>query len=141
MELLDTDDAKSSLLKKSAQFKKGLENEVQLLTDNTQKIVTNALIIGGTLAVTYIIVRQFSKRKKSKGKSKTKKIKFVQDSNARLQNASYDDDDSEPGIVSQIGSALAAQATVFLLNLAKEKLSGYLQSHFAKEAETSNERS
>jgi hypothetical protein len=140
MELLETDDAKSSLLKKSAQFKKGLENEVKLLTDNTEKLVTNALIIGGTLAVTYIIIRQLSKTKKSKRKSKTKKIKFIQDSDAKLQTAS-NDDDSEPGIVSQIGSALAAQATVFLLNLAKEKLSAYLQSHFAKEADTSNERS
>jgi len=140
MELLETDDAKSSLLKKSAQFKKGLENEVKSLTDNTEKLVKNALIIGGTLAVTYIIIRQFTKTKKSKGKTKTKKIKFIQDSDAKLQTAS-NDDDSEPGIVSQIGSALAAQATVFLLNLAKEKLSAYLQSQFAKEADTSNERS
>ena len=73
MELLETDDAKSSLLKKSAQFKKGLENEVQLLTDNTQKIVTNALIIGGTLAVTYIVVRQFSREKSRRENQKLKK--------------------------------------------------------------------
>jgi hypothetical protein len=47
--------------------------------------------------------------------------------------------DSEPGVVSKIGSALAAQATVFLLNLAKDKLATYLQSQFTKEAEPKNE--
>ena len=47
--------------------------------------------------------------------------------------------DSEPGVVSKIGSALAAQATVFLLSLAKDKLAEYLQSQFNKEAEQKNE--
>ena len=52
MELLETNDPKSLLLKKSAKHKKGLEDEIKLFSENTDKIVTNALIIGGTLALT-----------------------------------------------------------------------------------------
>ena len=39
---------------------------------------------------------------------------------------------STPGIVSQIGTALASHATVFLLTIAKEKLSEYLKSQIEK---------
>jgi hypothetical protein len=134
MELLETNDPKNLLLKKSARHKKLLEDEVKLLSENTEKLVTNALIIGGTLAVTYFLVRQFSKSK-SKKKSKTKKIHLIKGSEAKVETPSVQEE-SEPGIVSQIGSALAAQATVFLLGLAKDKLSGYLQTHFDKDAGT-----
>jgi hypothetical protein len=139
MELLETNDAKGLLLRKSAKHKKGLEDEIKLLSENTEKIVTNALIIGGTLALTYVLVTQFSKSK-SKGKSKGKKIKLVKERDADVEEASLDDG-SDDSIVSRIGSAIAAQATVFLLGLAKDKLSAYLQTNFKKEAETTNERS
>ena len=78
MELLETNDPKGVLLKKSAKHKKELEDEIKLLSEHTEKIVTNALIIGGTLALTYLLISQFSKSK-SKGKSKSKKIKLIKD--------------------------------------------------------------
>jgi hypothetical protein len=37
--------------------------------------------------------------------------------------------------MSQVGSALAAQATVFLLDLAKDKLADFLKPHFDKKEE------
>lgn len=138
MELLESSDAKSLLMQKSAKHKKDLEEEIKLLSENTERIITNALIIGGTLAVTYFLVRQFSKAK-SKSKSKAKKIKAVKENDSKGEFS--EDDNSTPGIVSQIGSALAAQATVFLLDLAKDKLSAYLQANLDKEAQPSNERS
>ncbi len=61
MALLESNDPKLVLLKKSAQHKKDLENEVKVLSESTEKIITNALIIGGTLAVTYFLVRQFTR--------------------------------------------------------------------------------
>jgi hypothetical protein len=139
MELLESDDAKSVLLKKSAMHKKELEDEVRLLSENTEKIVTNALIIGGTLAVTYFLVRKFTKKSKAGKRAKVKKIKLVNDSGESTVTTAAEK--SDPGIMSQIGSALAAQATVFLLDLAKEKLSTFLQSRLDTEAETTNERS
>lgn len=139
MELLESSDAKSLLMQKSAKHKKDLEEEIKLLSENTERIITNALIIGGTLAVTYFLVRQFSKSK-SKSKSRAKKIKAVKENDLK-GDSSLEHDNSTPGIVSQIGSALAAQATVFLLDLAKDKLSAYLQANLDKEAQPSNERS
>jgi hypothetical protein len=131
MELLETDDPiKSQLLKKSAQHREELEQDVQLITERTQRVVTNALIIGGALALTYFMVRQFSGSKK-KSKGKTKKIRVV---NATAEPEAFEqvEANAAPGFVAQIGTALASQASVFLLSLAKEKLSEYLQSQAEK---------
>ena len=46
-----------------------LNDDVQAVSDRTQKIITNALIIGGALALTYVLVRQLSW-----GKSKKKNL-------------------------------------------------------------------
>ncbi len=142
MELLESDDAKNLLLRKSAMHKRELEDDVKLLSHNTEKFITNALVIGGTLAVTYFLVRKLSKsksRSKSKDRPKVKKIKLVDERTDDQELAAVET--SEPTIMSQIGSALAAQATVFLLDLAKDKLSAFLQTHLDKESVTPNERS
>ena len=134
MELLEPNDYKRELLKKSALHKSELENEVKQISDRTQKVITNALIIGGTLAVTYFLVKQFS-GSKSKGKAKAKKAKVASEN---IEEEENDDDVSQssgvPAIVSQIGSALVSQASILLLNLAKEKLSEYLHSQAEKKA-------
>ena len=139
MELLESNDPKNVLLKKSAKHKKELEEEVKLLSEGTEKIIKNALIIGGTLAVTYFLVRQFS-RSKSKGKSKPKKVRLSRESDSEEATGSTEET-LEPSVVSQIGSAIAAQATVFLLDLAKDKLASFIQTHFDKKPDTNNERS
>jgi hypothetical protein len=131
MELLESNDFKSELLKKSEKHRAELEGEVKLISERTEKILINALIIGGALAATYFLLSQFS-GSKPKRKARTKRIKIV--------NAPASDDSAieesvmpaAPGIVAQIGTALASQATVFLLDLAKEKLSGYLQAQAEK---------
>lgn len=140
MELLETNDPKSVLLKKSAKHRKGIEDEIKVLSENTEKMITNVLIIGGTLALTYLLISQYSKSKKSKGKFKGKKIKLTKENDADAEEADSGDD-SEVSIVSRIGSAVAAQATVFLLSLAKDKLSAYLKTSFNKDAGTTNEHS
>ena len=139
MELMESDEAKNRLVIKSAMHKQELEDEVRLISANTEKIITNTLIIGGTLAVTYFLVRRFTGTK-SKRRSKTKKEKFVRESDDKIEASSGEDTSASPGIVSQIGSALAAQATVFLLDLAKDKLSEFVKTHFDKKVETTNER-
>ncbi|HTJ53698.1 MAG TPA: hypothetical protein VL443_29790 [Cyclobacteriaceae bacterium] len=133
MELLESGDPKSQLLKKAAMQRGALEEEAKLISDRTQKVIVNALVIGGALAATYFLVRQFSGSKK-KSKSKPGRIKLVSSREA--------DDDAEevtevkvPGVVAQIGTALASQATVFLLTLAKEKLAEYMESQAQKKTE------
>jgi hypothetical protein len=130
MELLETDDPiKSKLLKKSAQHREELEHDVQLISERTQRVITNALVISGALALTYFLVKQFSGSGK-KGRSKT--IKVINAAPAEHDESESASVSSAPGLVSQIGTALASQASVFLLSLAKEKLSDYLQSQAEK---------
>ncbi len=136
MELLETKDDKELLIKQTEKYKKQLGEEFKTITQNTEKIVTSAVIIGGTLAVTYVVARMFfksSSKRKARKKFKQLNADVEATAGASLQR------DSEPGVVSKIGSALAAQATVFLLSLAKDKLAEYLQSQFNKEAEPKNE--
>ena len=134
MELLDTDDEmKRDLLRKSAHHRDELESEVKLITENTQKIVTNALIIGGSLALTYILVRQFTKAPKRKRRVKAAKIKLVKNEPAS-EVEEYEASSESPGVFSQIGAAMAGQASMFLLNLAKEKLNEFLQSQAEKKS-------
>lgn len=131
MERLGTDDPiKGQLLKKSARHREQLEEEVKVITERTEKMLTTAVIIGGALAVTYLLVRQFS-GSKSKKKSKAAKIKLVQARDSETAPAVAEEPEA-PGIISQIGTALVSQATVLLLQIAKEKLGEYLQSQASK---------
>jgi hypothetical protein len=137
MELLESDDPKNELLKRSARLREDLDDEVKLITERTEKIITNALIIGGALVATYMLVRIFS-GSKSKRKPKYKKIKVV---NAPAAEAEETEEPSVvSGIVSEIGAAVAAQATSFLLTLAREKLAEFLQAQAEKKS-TENEHS
>src|SRR6187551_479083 len=131
MELLEPDDYKRELLKKSALHKSELEEEVKQISDRTQKVITNALIIGGTLAVTYFLVKQFS-GSKSKVKTKAKKSKVASEHTEEEDEEEEVTQSGVPAIISQIGTALVSQASVLLLNLAKEKLSEYLESQAEK---------
>ncbi|MBL0741645.1 hypothetical protein [Chryseolinea lacunae] len=137
MELLESNDPKIELLKKSARHRQELEDEVKLISAKTEKIITNALIIGGTLAAAYVLMRQFSGSSK-KPKAKASKIKVVQ-AKAPAAEVEEVEETYAPGIMSQVGSAIASQATVFLLGIAKEKLGDFIQAQFEKKAEL-NER-
>jgi hypothetical protein len=135
MELLETDDpVKGQLLKKSALHREQLEEDARLVSERTEQIITNAVIIGGALAVTYFLVSRFSGSKQKK-KQKAARIKLVQ-SGSREEVAQLASEPESPGIVSQIGTALASQATVFLLGLAKEKLGEFMQAQGEKKPKT-----
>jgi hypothetical protein len=131
MELLDGDEMKQELMRKSAKHREEIEGDFKLITQNTEKIITNALIIGGSLAVTYYLVTKLSGSSKKKGKRKAAKIKLVQ-SGAPETVETTQVEPSSPGVVTQLGTALASQASVFLLNLAKEKLMEYLAERAQK---------
>lgn len=134
MELMETDDpVKSKLLKRSAQYREDLEGEAKVISDRTEKIITNALVIGGSLALTYFLYKQFSGGSKSKHKQKVKKVKVV--SAPAETEEETEGSSGAPTIISQIGTALVSQASVFLLSLAKEKLSEYLQSQAQKKTD------
>ncbi len=131
MEMIDSDDpVKGQLLRQSAHHREQLEEDVKLISERTEKIITNALIIGGALAATYFIVSRFSKPKKKK---KVKKVRIVKsDATANEQVVVAAEEPEAPGLISQIVTPLATQATVMLLTLAKEKLDEFMQSQTAR---------
>jgi len=133
MELLETQDPeKRKLLETSQRHRRELEKEVQGISQRTERVLTNALIVGGVLALSYYAVRQFSK---SKSKKKNKKEEVASTENGKLEvveaNASRD---AAPSLVSEIGSKVINQVTLILIELAKEKLMEYLQSRKKNDA-------
>lgn len=137
---LETDNPeKGQLLQRSAHHREVLEEEMKALTEKSEKILTNALIIGGALALTYFLVSGLSSATR-KRKTKTRKVQLV---SGKQEEDDSDDATShveEPGIVAQIGSVLMAQATGLLLSIARDKLVEFLQSQAAKK-DNSHERS
>jgi hypothetical protein len=124
MELLESQDPeKKKLIETSDRHKQALEKDLHDLTKKSERMITNALIIGGTLALTYFVISSLSGRKK-KRKNKI----------ARAQAPSLDGEDTEeeehhsPSVVSQIGTRVMDQATLMILEIAKEKLFEYLES-------------
>jgi hypothetical protein len=80
------------------------------------------LIIGGSLAVTYFIISQW-------GKSKSKKKKASEKEGAGFTAEPESDEASAvPSLFSQIGNKVINQASLILLDIAKEKLLEYLES-------------
>lgn len=124
MELLETQDPeRRRLIETSDRHKRELEREVKEMSDKTEKVVKNALIIGGVLAVTYLLVTQLSSGKKKKS-SKPK---------ATEQEATEDEAETTPNVFSQIGAKVADTATLVLLDLAKEALSEFLKNRKQKD--------
>ncbi len=126
MELLETQDPeKKRLIESSLRHKQEMEREVKDISDRSEKMLKNALIIGGALALTYVVVNQLSSTKTKKKKAKHPK------------NVSIEEEDDEevesPSMLSQMGDKLVSTATLFLLDLAKEKLSDYLQTKKTKD--------
>jgi len=125
MELLETQDPeKRKLLETSSRHRQEMEREIKDISQKTEKVLKNTLIIGGALALTYIVVSQLSSSKSKKRKSR--KEKEVE--------SSPDEEpiDQSPSLLSKMGDKALNMATVLLLDLAKEKLSEYLQHRKSK---------
>ena len=126
MELLETQDPeKKRLIESSLRHKQEMEREVKDISDRSEKMLKNALIIGGALALTYVVVSQLSSTKTKKKKSKHPKDVTIEDEEEEMNES--------PSMLSQMGDKLVSTATLFLLDLAKEKLSDYLQNKKTKD--------
>jgi hypothetical protein len=132
MELLETQDPeKKRLLETSDRHKHELQKEVKAISDSTERVLKNALIIGGTLAVTYLIVSQLSSSKKKKKKASAKLNTGEAATDSSLEEDS--ESNSRPSFLSQMGERLATQATALLLGIAKDKLAEYLSNRNQKD--------
>lgn len=125
MELLETQDPeKKKLIETSNRHKQEMEKEFADLSSKAERIITNALLIGGALALTYFAVSQLSGSKRKK-----KKKNRV----ATSEEGDAEDHQEGPSFLSQVGEKVMAQATVMLLDIAREKLTEYLQSRKSNE--------
>jgi len=132
MELLETQDPeKKRLIESSDRHKHELQKEVKAISDSTERVLKNALIIGGTLAVTYLIVSQLSSSKKKKKKAKAKQSAGEETTDSSLEEDN--ESNSHPSFLSQMGERLATQATALLLGIAKDKLAEYLSNRNQKD--------
>ncbi len=122
MELLETQDPeRHRLIETSNWHKSELENELTEFSVKTERVITNALIIGGSLALTYFVVKQLTGSSK---KLKQKKGNTLIADDSTIES----EEEEEPSMLSKLSSKLIDQATLILLDLAKEKLLEYLQS-------------
>jgi len=126
MELLETQDPeRRKLLETSDRHKHELEKEVKDMSDKTEKVVKNALIIGGVLAVSYLLISQLGTgKKKKKLKAKSSVVAAADE---------QDDEPEAPGVFAQIGTKVVDTATLVLLDLAKEALAEFLKNRKQKD--------
>src|SRR3982751_6363883 len=113
MELLEGQDPdKKRLIETSERHRRALEKEVSELGAKTEKMVTNALIIGGSLALTYFVVSSLSSgKKKKKRKSKVAKAQVGEEG----EEAEEDGESIiAPTIISMVGSRLINTVTFML---------------------------
>lgn len=109
---------KKRLIEATDRYKSEIESEVESISESTERVLTNALFIGGALALTYLAVTGLRSAKKKK----TKKRRREEDTEV----ADEDVESSTPTVMSQIGEVVITQATMMLLEFAKEKLAEYL---------------
>lgn len=135
MEFFESQDPeKKRLMDEAKKHQENLTDEVRMISERTEKIITNAVIIGGALALTYVLVRQFSGGKSKKKKAKAIKI-VAQAPNETAPEQEEEESDGN-SLLNQIGTKIANEATVLLLNLAKERLSEYMQSKEASKSKS-----
>lgn len=126
MELLETQDPERiKLIETSDRHKRELEKEVKAISDKTEQVLKNALIIGGALALTYFTVSQLSK-----AKSKRKKAKQIIAQGEEEETLISEPE--APSFISQMGERVISQGTLILLDLAKDMLMEYLESRKKK---------
>src|SRR5258706_12442600 len=113
MEFRETKDPyKRRLIEGAERHKDEVEKEVRSLSDKTEKMLINGLIIGGSLVVTYFINSQWGR---SKSKKKKKKAATESTTESESDNAVV-----APSLFSQISNKVINQASLILLDIAKE---------------------
>lgn len=134
MELLETQDPeKKKLIEASDRHKRAMEKELTDLTQKTDRVIKNALIIGGSLALTFLVISALSKKRKKKKK------KLALEAAAQpgvTPEAAEEEEEDGPSVLGTVGTQLLNQASVILLDVARQKLKEYLATR-----NTSNEHS
>lgn len=126
MELLETQDPeRTRLLETSDRHKKAMEKEIAEITKKTDRALKNALIIGGSLAVTFLVISALSKKRKKKKKKRALEAAAKAGEPTDSPDSEQEDDDG-PSVLGQVSKQILNAASVVLLDIARQKLSEYL---------------
>ena len=120
-------DPRSELIEKTALHKKLFQEDVVLVSEQMEKVLVNTLIIGGVLGLGYFLARQFSGSDKPSPRKKMAKPVQADQEEVPMNGS------EKENLFSEVKTIIASQVTAFLLTLAKEKLTEYLQSQEKKE--------
>lgn len=117
MELSETHDPERQRLVEAAlQHKRGLEHEVEKIAFRSEQAIKTALVIGGALAVTYLLVKQLTRAKEQPSESER---------GAAPASAAQP---QEPSLLSAVGGKVVNAATLLLLDVVRERVSDFLKA-------------
>lgn len=120
MKLAEKSDPKEELKEKSIAYKSAIEEDVRVLSDRTEKALTNILIVAGALGASYMVYRTFFSSPKKTKSGKKALLNLSEEAEADPQESRL------ATMLGSVGTVLATQATAFLLAIAREKLIEYL---------------
>lgn len=118
MEILERQSPeKKRLLEEVELHKKAMAGEIQSISNRTTRMATHALLIGGAVLVGYLLVQQAAGSSK-KSKKKSPPVEGDQPTPEPPSNPLW----------RMISARVMDTATVFLLEMARQKLAEYLSS-------------
>ena len=106
------------------EYKKLIEDDITELKANSTKIVNHTLLGGGILLGGYLVSRLFISKDNSKSKKKVKTLKKVSETSEILEPKVKEKQKANTGnfLNNPITQSILSQATIMLLNVAREKL-------------------
>lgn len=110
---------KEELQKQNNAFKGALQNQLNNLKGDVQKVGKSALLIGGSLVATYFLVDALTAKRKKKKKNKDKDVDQQVEQKPVKDNF--------------LLSTAKEQAVIFLLGLAAQQLAGFLSELDSKD--------
>jgi len=92
-------------------------------SSETGRVVKNALVVGGVLAASWLVLQLIQQAGKDKRKEEPASVAPAVEPSSPAPEAS-----PVNSLLSAIGDRVAREATVFLLNLAREKIAAWLEA-------------
>lgn len=109
----ELDKAKEELQQSSHQYREAIGENVDVMIRKIERIAFSAVLIGGSLYLTYKLVSLLLNTEKKGGKKK--------------KSEETDDDSTVTGFTDRVSNALLEYVTIFLLNIAREKLGEFMK--------------
>lgn len=110
---------RQKLLSSTQKYKQAIESQVSDLKEGAVRVAIQGLVFGGVALGTYLLVRAFSGKKKEEAPSRELP--------------------AQTSIGSTIFASIQSYIASFLLSLAREKITQYLESYLLKQNETASE--